>query len=321
MDSPEILLRRDQEPDSGQSKPGGSADPGIPLRHDRAAVWPKHSAAEPTALQDAPADLAALFDAIAARWPDAKAVVSRTGEVTFRELDRSSRALAAMLQAQGAADGEIVAFRMTAGAPARHRSLFLASQIAVYRLGCALLPLGQQQPPAQARAQIEALGARFVIDATAALDDLPGWANGAHRENITGFAGTTLTVRPRVGAGPELPAGTAVVLTTSGTTGTPKAICLSDAMLLGFLRGMAATGTVPGLPWLMGANIGFDMALADVWLPWLQGQPVVALETERRTPAALAEAHRLGARVVSLSPTSRRLRCARTPRALRAFTR
>ena len=177
MDSPEILLRRDQEPDSGQSKPGGSADPGIPLRHDRAAVWPKHSAAEPAALQDAPADLAALFDAIVARWPDAKAVVSRTGEVTFRELDRSSRALTAMLRAHGAARGEIVAFRMTAGAPARHRTLFVASQIGAYRLGCALLPLGQQQPPAQARAQIETLGARFVIDATETLDNLEASKN------------------------------------------------------------------------------------------------------------------------------------------------
>jgi len=29
----------------------------------------------------------------------------------------------------------------------------------------------------------------------------------------------------------------------------------------------------------MGANIGFDMAIADVWLPWLHGQPVVVLET------------------------------------------
>src|SRR5438105_10579284 len=88
----------------------GSADPGIPLQRDQAAVWAEHSAAEPSALQDDPADLPALFDAVAARWPDAKALVCRTGEATFRELDRSSRALAAMLQAHGAAHGEIVAF-------------------------------------------------------------------------------------------------------------------------------------------------------------------------------------------------------------------
>src|SRR5439155_15993964 len=92
-----------------------------------------------------------------------------------------------------------------AGAPARHRILFLATQIAAYRLGCALLPLGQQQPPVQTRAQIEALGARFVIDATAVLDDLPGWAAGAHRERITDFGDAVLTVRRHVVAGPELP--------------------------------------------------------------------------------------------------------------------
>src|SRR5437879_1763663 len=160
MPSPEIgRQRRDHQPESGQSKPAapaGSADSSIPPERDRAAVWAEHSAAEPSALQDDPADLPALFDAVAARWPDAKALVCRTGEATFRELDRSSRALAAILQAHGAAHGEIVAFRMTAGAPTRHRILFLATQIAAYRLGCALLPLGQQHPPAQTRAQIEA---------------------------------------------------------------------------------------------------------------------------------------------------------------------
>ncbi|HEY4472234.1 MAG TPA: AMP-binding protein, partial [Stellaceae bacterium] len=152
MHSPEIgRLRREGQPNSGQSKPAApasSADSDVPLQRDRASVWAQHSPAEFSALEDAPADLTALFDAVVARWPDAKALVSRTGETTFRELDCSARALAAMLQAHGAARGEIVAFRMMAGAPARHRLLFLATQIAVYRLGCALLPLGQQQPPA-----------------------------------------------------------------------------------------------------------------------------------------------------------------------------
>ena len=303
MHSPEIGPLQSNRPNSSLTTPANSADSDVPLQRDRASVWTEHSGAELSALQDTPADLPALFDAVVARWPDAKALIWRTGQATFRELDRLSRTLAAMLEADGAARGEIVAFWMNAGAPAQHRLLFLAIQIAVYRLGCALLPLGQQQPPAQTHAQIEALGVRFVIDATAALDDLPGWAEGAHRESIPGFVETVVTVRRRLGAGPGLPAGTAVVLTTSGTTGTPKAICLSDAMLLGFLSGMVATGTVPQLPWLMGANIGFDMALADVWLPWLHGQPVIVLETERRTPPALAEAYRLGARVVSLSPT------------------
>src|SRR5438045_9067737 len=241
MPSPEIgRQRRDHQPDSSQSQPAapaGSADPCSPLQRDRAAVWAEHSAAEPSALQDDPADLPALFDAVAARWPDAKALVCRTGEATFRELNRSSRALAAMLQAHGAAHGEIVAFRMTAGAAARHRILFLATQIAAYRLGCALLPLAQQHPPAQTRAQIEALGARFVIDATAALDDLPGWSAGAHRERITDFGDAVLTVRRHVVAGQELPAGTTVALASGGPTGKPRGILLSAALLVGLLRG------------------------------------------------------------------------------------
>src|SRR5689334_5620294 len=105
MHSPEIGRLRDGQPNSGQSQPAApvcSAASGIPLQRDRALVWVQHSSAEFTALQDAPSDLAALFDAVVARWPDAKALVSRIGQVTFRELDRSSRTVAATLEAHGA---------------------------------------------------------------------------------------------------------------------------------------------------------------------------------------------------------------------------
>src|SRR5262249_57414961 len=148
---PELGRRCDHEADSGRRMPaalGCSADPGVPLQRNRAAVWPQRSAAEPSALQDAPADLASLFNAVVARWPDATALVCRSGATTFRELDRLSRTLAAMLRGHGAARREIVAFRMTAGAPARHRILFLATQIAAYRLRRALLPPRPPPPPA-----------------------------------------------------------------------------------------------------------------------------------------------------------------------------
>src|SRR5438552_17190843 len=115
MPSPEIgRQRRDHQPDSGQSKP---AAPAGSAQRGRAAVLAEHSAAEPSALQDDPADLPAPFDAVAARWPDANALVCRTGGATFLELDGSSRALAAIRQAHGAAHREHVAFRMTACAP------------------------------------------------------------------------------------------------------------------------------------------------------------------------------------------------------------
>jgi acyl-coenzyme A synthetase/AMP-(fatty) acid ligase len=224
--------------------------------------------------------------------------------VSFAGLDQSARAVAEMLRRGGAARGDLLAFRMGSAAAARHRVLYLATQLAAFRLGCALLPIGQHHPPELARAQIERLGAYLVIDTTPALDCSSGWAAGAEREDIPGFDGATLTIRG-VGASAALGVAedTAVVLTTSGTTGTPKAVCLSQEVLLGFLHGAVSAGTLPAMPWLMGANIGFDMALGDVWLSWVYGRHVVLLEDDRRTPTALAKARELGARVVSLSPT------------------
>ncbi len=281
--------------------------------HDRPRVWPDAPLGAPCALQDEPSDMIALFDAIVRRWPTATAIAWQGGAMTFSDLARSADTVAGTLRAQGATATDIVAFRLTSEAHAPGRALFAATQVAAFRIGCALLPLGQQLPSAQARSQIAAVGARFVLAATPDLDCAPAWDADAHRTALDDFPGAFLLAGHDRGPaskagtahdrGPAAEAGTALLLTSSGTTGVPKTIRLSQAMLLGMLRAVAATGLVPPLPQVMGQNIGFDITVHDVWMPWLFGRHVVLLNTERRTPQALADARALGARVISLSPT------------------
>jgi non-ribosomal peptide synthetase component F/acyl carrier protein len=274
----------------------------VALRHNRARAWPERPPDPASALSDAPRDMATLFTAIARRWPDARAIVWPDGTWTFAELAGRADAVASLLQVHGARAGDVLAFRITTRDPPGATALYLAAQVAAFRLGCAILPLGQQLPAIQARAQIEALGARFVI-AAADCDCAPTRVPNGHGEPVPGSPWAVLLADPAKPADAVEEAGTAILFTSSGSTGTPKTIRVTQAMLLGLVSGLAATGAFPALPGLLGPNIGFDAAISDVWLPWASGCHVVLLATERRTPAALAAAVAMGARMASLSPT------------------
>ena len=282
------------------------ADMPLALKFDRALAWPASPNSAPSALDELPTDIAGLFAAIARRHADSPAIIWQGGQMSFAEVSAAVHDLAALLRRRGAEAGDIIAFRLTTDDVPSDRVLFLVAQIAAFQLGCALLPLGQQLPAAQARDQIARLGARFLIAAAPDIDCAPEWAlDGSQDAPAPGFPGAIL--RALNNPAPRLTKGdnqTALLLTSSGTTGKPKTIRLSQAMLLRLFQSVCEADAVPPAPGLIGQNIGFDAILSDVWLPWIYGCHIVILGTERRTPTALAEARALGAKLLSLTPTS-----------------
>jgi acyl-CoA synthetase (AMP-forming)/AMP-acid ligase II/acyl carrier protein len=289
--------------------------------YDRPMEWPAAAPAVACALHADPRDMTELFAIAVDRWQNAAALKWRGGGMSFAEIAAASRGLTDTLRSNGAAAADVLAFRLTGEVYPADLCLFAVAQVAAFELGCALLPLGQQLPPAQAQGQIDAVGARFLIGVTAEVDCAPaspgrvmsgrqftGLSSGDPTSAFTSirlkFGGVPGAVL-RIGDGPEPvgDGGIALLLTSSGTTGVPKTIRLSQPMLLGYVRAMAATGRLPPEPGLLGQNIGFDAIVTDVWMSWSYGRHVAILGTERRTPAALAEAIALGAKVMTLSPT------------------
>ncbi|MEU4770263.1 non-ribosomal peptide synthase/polyketide synthase, partial [Actinosynnema sp. NPDC023794] len=146
---------------------------------------------------------AALFASVAAANPDAVAIVDGPDQVTYAELDARAERLAHALAARGAGPERLVALDLP-------RSVdFVVAVLAVGRTGAAYLPLDPAQPPAR-RAEVLAVAEPVVVlgpdrDMTAPVPTAPLPRPLGHPERLC------------------------YVMFTSGSTGVPKGVAVTDA--------------------------------------------------------------------------------------------
>ncbi len=166
--------------------------------------------------------LATGIAAAAIRWPDRIALIDDLGQLTFRELDRRSNALANALAASGLKQGDSVAILCR-----NHRG-FVDSNIAVNKLGAHALFLNTGFAGPQLVEVVEREGAHCVIYD----EEFAGVVEPNLKKIPTylawhGDAGERTTLESLIDSGADVPpspparAGRATIL-TSGTTGTPK---------------------------------------------------------------------------------------------------
>jgi len=162
--------------------------------------------------------LSAALDAVATRSPDAVAVRTAESELTFAGLRDQAGLLSDRLGALGIGRDGVVA--AVGGAVWTHLLLLHACA----RRGAVWFPIGADLPPDARRGLCDEAGVSHVLF-SAHADDAPGTV--ALGDEHLGLA--------RVGADGQChppPAGVAVVLATSGTSGRPKGVWLGASALL-----------------------------------------------------------------------------------------
>ncbi|MFF2013913.1 amino acid adenylation domain-containing protein [Streptomyces sp. NPDC058195] len=221
-----------------------------------------------------------LVEECAALRPDATAVVSADGELTYRELNARANRLARHLTVRGAGPGAAVAVCLERG-PEQITAL-----LAVLKSGAAYLPLDPEHPADRL--------AYMVADARAALVV----TDSARSARLPAGPGRFLTDRdwPPLA---DLPAhdpepqasfdDLAYVIYTSGSTGRPKGVEVEHRSLAGLVRWTADTfGAAPGRRVALLAGVGFDAAAWELWPALATGATVcVPDDTVRLTPALL----------------------------------
>jgi acyl-CoA synthetase (AMP-forming)/AMP-acid ligase II len=176
--------------------------------------------------------LTEALDDFASRFPDRPAAIDHGRPVSYARLARDSRRLAAWLAAQGIGPGDTVGVTIAEDWPQ------LVTTLALLRLGCRQASLPRRDPVEVRSALARRLGIGVVIG------ERPGDALGP--------VGVLLPDEDRIArdaalddvALPAAPAGGQLVFGSSGTTGRPKMMAVSEAMLLAQGRLLAPYGTV-----------------------------------------------------------------------------
>jgi len=214
------------------------------------------------------------------RTPDADALIDSSGPISFRELERWSRRVAAELQAQDVRPGDVVAVIAEPSAD------WIAAMLGIMRAGGIGLPLESAFPTPRLRSFIRESGARVVLAP-------------AGTSTIATDLECTVLDMPRPGDTGEVPElaepdskdqpGTAYIVFTSGSTGAPRAVAGTHLGIINRCRWFARS-----FPY--GAHEicchrtspAFVDVVAEVFGPLLAGVPAVVFDREVRSdPAAL----------------------------------
>ncbi|EHR61695.1 non-ribosomal peptide synthetase [Saccharomonospora cyanea] len=218
---------------------GAAASPPVPLIGAPPAVVP---ATGTGGLHDA-------FFAAAQRDPDATALVTPDGAVSFGELSRRALAVAGGLAAAGVGRGDVVAVVLPRGADQ------ITAVLGVVAAGAAYVPVGADQPAARRRRIVENAGAKLAVT-EAATADLP---------DAVVFT-DLLAVSPLASPVPGKDDDLAYVIYTSGSTGTPKGVEITHSAALNTVAAITDRFGVDHTDRVLAVSaMDFDLSVYDVF--------------------------------------------------------
>jgi acyl-coenzyme A synthetase/AMP-(fatty) acid ligase len=179
------------------------------------------------------------------------ALVHRDGETTYAELDALTRRAADQMDALG----------LPGGTPIAIRAVKSPETIALVRA---------------ARRPVLLVSVDLGAEVAATLVERAGCA-GVVTPGSSEW--TPAAVRPDA---PRLPAGTRLMLTTSGSTGVPKIVPLGGDGIQRFIGWATDTfGLTAGTRVLSYAPLNFDLSLLDVWATLHNGGTTVLVDPDR----------------------------------------
>ena len=236
----------------------------------------------------------------ARQCPRDPAVLSQSGELGYRDLERSARRIAGSLGRLGVGPESVVALLLAPGPD------LVAAMLGVWFAGACYLPLDPFAPTLRLRQVLEAAGARAcVVDDRFAARGQELAAVDVHEVAQLIADGDPATPVHTAGARQA-----AYVLFTSGSTGTPKGVVVEHAGIANRVAwGVRALGLTAEDRILQKTPLTFDAAGWEIFAPLVCGAPVVfgRPDAGRDAGELVASIRAVQATVVQVVPTMLRL--------------
>ena len=248
-----------------------------------------------------PADLTVhrLFEAQAARTPDAPAVVFEGLTTTYGELNAAANRLAHHLRGQGVGPETLV------GLCVERSPRMLVGLLAVLKAGGAYVPIDPTYPADRVRYMITDAAVPVLLTEAALVATLP---TGQARVVVVDddFAATSAANLD----GATAPAARAYVIYTSGSTGQPKGVQVPHGALSNFLQSFRQSLGIKASDALLAVTtLSFDIAGLELFLPLIVGARI-ELASREEAADGVRLAHRIataGVTFLQATPATWRL--------------
>jgi amino acid adenylation domain-containing protein len=214
----------------------------------------------------------------AASTPNEIAVVAGKVRLSYRELERRSNGLAALLRGYGVTAGTLV------GICCGRNEHMLVGLLGILKSGAGYVPLDPSFPADRLKFMACDAGLRFVVSERSITD--PWKFDAARRIDMDDVVASDAA--PVFAGGAE---DVAYVIFTSGSTGRPKGVKVPHGAVVNFLASMRRTpGIGAGDRLVAVTTLSFDIAVLELLLPLTMGAKVVLADRDQvRDPVALAE--------------------------------
>ncbi|MEV7543508.1 amino acid adenylation domain-containing protein [Streptomyces sp. NPDC089915] len=198
-----------------------------------------------------------LFEAQAARTPDAPALVCDGRTLSYRELDERAETLARELNRRGAGPEDLVVLALP-----RTEEL-VVGLLGILKSGAGYVPLDPQYLAGRARTVLTEARPRFVLTDTATARELP--EHGVPVVNTDDRAAWAAPEGPRDAAVRPAPDNLAYVMYTSGSTGKPKGAAITHRGVVNGVRELVRVLDAPaGWKMLSGTSVNFDVSVFEL---------------------------------------------------------
>jgi amino acid adenylation domain-containing protein len=212
--------------------------------------------------------LHALFEAQAARAPDAAAALCDDGALAYGELDARANRLARRLRRLGVGPETRVAVCLDRGPD------LAAAVLGTLKAGGACVPLDPEYPAERLAWLLDDSGAAVLLTRAELAGRLP--ATGAAVVRLDAERESIAAESPEPPQSGALPENLAYVFYTSGSTGRPKGVALPHRALVNYAADMAERmGLGPADRFLQFASPGFDVVVEELFPAWAAGAAVV----------------------------------------------